>query len=49
MATKKTAAKGTCVSKDPNQYASSTIKGKGDTKKQDVKKAMKNEGFKKKK
>ena len=49
MATKKTAAKGTCLSKDANQYASSTIKGKGDTKMQDVKKAAKNEGFKKKK
>lgn len=49
MVAKKTMAKGVRLSKDADDYASSTIKGKGDTKKQDIKKAMKNEGFKKKK
>lgn len=49
MATKKTASKGTCLSKDGNQSASSTVKGKGDSKKKDVADALRNEGFKKKK
>ena len=50
MAIKGKMAKNVNLKNEPeSNYKSSTIKGKGDSKKKDVSDALKNEGFKKKK